>query len=109
MNTMGYNIGGSNSNSPNKGAPKNQTLQPADYPSNSNVYKQYLDNGESLSNNQMPQPPKQFATIQASGGSHSSAGMSNSQADQEKSKILKQNKKTHLRSLTSHKGNEGEQ
>jgi hypothetical protein len=112
MNTLGYNIGNSSSNSPSKN--NNHTLQPlqsSDFPQNNhqNLYKQYLENnqiGETLQSNQLV-PKQQFQTIQSLGG-----GQHPSQIDTDKSKsTLKQNQKKsqHLRSLTSQKGGESEQ
>lgn len=95
LNTLGYNQQNSNQNSPSKIA-NNKTLQPLDNKdfnssNNQNAYKQYLENNDqqNTSANQ-----KQFSTIQAA----------NQLNDQ---KVSKQ-KKAHMRSLTSQKGNENE-
>jgi len=62
MNTLSYNMGPSNQNSPSKYS-NNQTLQPLQSKDqNQNAYKQYLENQhDSLEQD----PQKQFNTINA--------------------------------------------
>jgi hypothetical protein len=76
MNTLGYNIGNSSSNSPAKN--NSHTLQPlqsSDFPQNhnQNLYKQYLENNQIGDTIQSNMPKQQFQTIQTLGGQQSAS------------------------------------